>query len=420
MDRRAFLIRTAELSLAFGASRMAAGRAFLQHADPEGSPESERDREHEARTASHPVSFFLGGDVMTGRGIDQVLPHPGEPRLFEPYIRTASDYVALAEAKSGPIPKPVDYAYIWGDALEELDRVAPDARVINLETSVTASDHAWRGKSVHYRMHPANVPCITAARIDCCALANNHVLDWGTDGLEETLATLERAGIRTAGAGRDLSAATAPAVLEIGAKGRVLVFGFGALSSGIPQEWAATKRRPGVNLLADLAPTTLQQVADTVQRRKRPGDIVIASIHWGANWGYPVPRRTQEFARGLIDEAGVDVVHGHSSHHARGIEVYRGRPILYGCGDLINDYEGIAGYEAFRTDLALMYFPTLDPSDGKLVRFEIAPLKVRRFRLNRASKDDADWLRKTLSREGEAFGTWVEPGRDNTLTLRWR
>jgi Putative enzyme of poly-gamma-glutamate biosynthesis (capsule formation) len=81
---------------------------------------------------------------------------------------------------------------------------------------------------------------------------------------------------------------------------------------------------------------------------KQQGDIVVASIHWGGNWDYKVPREQREFAHKLIDEAGVDVIHGHSSHHIKGIEVYRGKLIMYGCSDLLNDYEGISGlYEDF-------------------------------------------------------------------------
>ena len=57
---------------------------------------------------------------MTGRGIDQVLPYPGEPQLFELYVQDARDYVDLAEAAYGRIPRPVPLEYIWGDALEEL------------------------------------------------------------------------------------------------------------------------------------------------------------------------------------------------------------------------------------------------------------------------------------------------------------
>ena len=120
---------------------------------------------------------------MTGRGIDQILPTPSEPGLREPYVRDARAYVELAEAENGPIERAVSFEYCWGDALEVLERRRPAARIVNLETSVTESGDFWPGKSVHYRMHPANVGCLRAAGIDCCALANNHVLDFGYAGL---------------------------------------------------------------------------------------------------------------------------------------------------------------------------------------------------------------------------------------------
>ena len=149
------------------------------------------------------VVLCLTGDVMTGRGVDQILPAAGDPRLWEQYVDNARTYVELAEAASGKIPAPVDAAWPWGDALQVMDQIAPDLRIINLETSITTSDDAVPGKAVHYRMHPANVGCLTAARPDACTLANNHVLDLGVRGLEETLDALAGAGLPTAGAGRD-------------------------------------------------------------------------------------------------------------------------------------------------------------------------------------------------------------------------
>ena len=184
------------------------------------------------------ITLFLCGDVMTGRGIDQVLPHPGDPTLHEGYAVSALDYVALAEQAHGSIPWPVDFAYVWGDALVEWARVGPDVRIVNLETAVTTSNDWQRGKGIHYRMHPRNVPCLSAARIDCCVLANNHVLDWGEAGLAETLAALHQANLQTAGAGCELAAAAAPAALAT-PRGRVLVFAFGAESSGISPSWGA-------------------------------------------------------------------------------------------------------------------------------------------------------------------------------------
>jgi poly-gamma-glutamate synthesis protein (capsule biosynthesis protein) len=364
------------------------------------------------------ITLFLCGDVMTGRAIDQVLPYRNDPRLFEPFMRSAEGYVALAETVNGAIPRPVEFAYVWGDALAELERISPDVRIINLETAVTTSD-AHVDKGINYRMHPKNIPVLTVAGIDCAVLANNHVLDWGYAGLEETLRTVQGAGMQTAGAGRDRAAATAPAVLECGAKGRVLVFAYGHESSGVPRDWAATADRPGVAQLEDLSEAMVQRIAARVRAWKRPGDIVAVSLHWGGNWGYGVPARQQVFAHGLIDRAGIDVVHGHSSHHVKGIEVYRNKPILYGCGDFLSDYEGIEGHEDFRDDLGLMYFVRMNPATRMLVRLEMTPTRLSRFRVNRAWSEDARWLEEVLNREGRQFGTRARRDEENRLTLQW-
>ncbi len=365
------------------------------------------------------ITLFLCGDVMTGRGIDQALPHPGNPQLHERYVKDARRYVELAERANGPIRQPVDFAYIWGDALDELERVAPDVRLINLETSITQSGACWPGKAVHYRMNPQNISCLTAVGIDSCALANNHVLDWGHLGLAETLITLRQAGLKAAGAGADLSEAHAPAIMELEGKGRVLLFSFGSSSSGIPSSWAARPEAPGINLLSDLSDQSVRQIADDVAAFKQAGDVVVASMHWGGNWGYAIPRAYREFAHKLVDRAHIDVIHGHSSHHVKGIEVYKDRPIIYGCGDFLTDYEGIRGYEQYRDDLGLMYFAGINPLSGKLARLQLTPTRMKRFKLNRATQTEAMWIRDVLNREGRKLGTAVEMGDDNTLTLRW-
>jgi poly-gamma-glutamate synthesis protein (capsule biosynthesis protein) len=363
------------------------------------------------------VRLFLCGDVMTGRGVDQILPHPSAPHLFESGVRSAEVYVRIAEAATGPIPKPVDPAYVWGDVLGELDRVRPQARIINLETAVTTSEDAWAGKGIHYRMHPKNVDCLSAAGIDCCVLANNHVLDWGASGLLETLDTLHGVGIHTAGAGRDDAEAARPARIEVPGGGRVLVFAFACESAGVPIGWRAGKGRAGVGLLDDLSARTVERVALDVSGWKRPQDIAILSIHWGDNWGYRVPKGHRAFARALIDTAGVDLIHGHSSHHPLGFEVYQKKLVLYGCGDFLNDYEGIGGYEHFRSDLTLMYFPTLDAATGALSSLELMPMQIRHFRVNRAQEQDALWLETVLGREAGEFGMTLSRRADNALLL---
>ena len=417
LERREFIISTLSAGLAMVAGPLdpqavADGLQISVKNDGQTAPGPRLPGGHT------PIKLFLCGDVMTGRGIDQVLPHPGNPILFEGYMKSATGYVELAEEANGPIPQPVLFSYIWGDALAELAHRKPDVRIINLETAVTRSGDV-QDKAVNYRMNPDNIPCITAAQIDCCVLANNHIMDWGYAGLAETLKTLKQADIKIAGAGLNVQGAQKPAELPVSGKGRVLVFSFGSETSGIPWNWAARADRPGVNLFPDFSTKTVQEIRDRIKQVCLPDDIVVASIHWGNNWGYAIPAEQRDFAHGLINEAGVDVIHGHSSHHVKGIEVYKGKLILYGCGDFLNDYEGISGHEAYRGDLTLMYFVSAESHTGKLVSLSMVPMQVKHFRLNRTSDDDASWLKNILNREGKKLGTSVELAADNTLMLRW-
>ncbi len=362
------------------------------------------------------IKIFLCGDVMTGRGIDQIMASPCDAEIHERFVESATGYVRLAEDANGPIPRGVAPSYIWGDALAELERAKPDRRIINLETAVTCSDD-WLPKGINYRMSPANVGCLTAAAIDCCTLANNHVLDWGEKGLIETVETLRAAGLATAGAGKNRVEAETPAVLPVAGRGRILVFAVCSESSGVPIDWAATGRAPGVDFLPELSPRTVERLARRIAAVKQPGDIIVVSIHWGAKWGYAVAPEEVQFARALIDVAGADVVHGHSSHHPKAIEVYRSKLILYGCGDFINDYEGIRGHEEYRGDLALMYLPELECGSGRLLRLELAAMRMARFRLGRASAADTRWLAALLDWEGRRFGTRTVPGAGNRIEI---
>jgi len=175
---------------------------------------------------------------------------------------------------------------------------------------------------------------------------------------------------------------------------------------------------PGLNWVGELSGESARSLAEELRKHKRAGDLLIVSVHWGGNWGYEVPEAHRSFAHRLIDEAGVDLIHGHSSHHPRPIEVYKGKLILYGCGDFLNDYEGIGGYESYRGDLVLMYFPRLEAATGRLLELEMTPLQIKRFRLQRASRSDAERLRDVLNRHSAAFGCRFVLGEDERLRLR--
>jgi len=191
-------------------------------------------------------------------------------------------------------------------------------------------------------------------------------------------------------------------------------------SSGVPPEWAATNNRPGVNRLDKLNANAVQRISNSINPVKQPGDIAVVSIHWGSNWGYEVPPWQLEFAHRLIDEANVDVVHGHSSHHVKGIEVYKGKLIIYGSGDLLNDYEGIGGHEKYRADLSLLYFASIDPATGRLVQLQMTPTQIHHLRINNADTNNTLWLKDMLNREGRQFSTRVKLNAENSLVLEWK
>ena len=362
------------------------------------------------------VRLFLTGDVMLGRGIDQILRHPGNPRLYESYVKSAEDYVRLAEAANGPIPRGVGLDYVWGEAAAVVREAKPDWGLINLETAIT-DDGLPAAKGINYRMSVRNADDLAELGFDCCTLANNHILDWGPEGLVDTLDTLQALGLAVVGAGRNASEAARPAILTRGSGPHLLVFGFAYHDSGVPWSWQAGAQQPGVNLLQALDAQAVSSIKAQVSEVKEPGDVAIASIHWGGNWGYDVPPSHSTFAKALIDEAGIDLVHGHSSHHAKGWEIHRGKLILYGCGDFLNDYEGIGGEEKYPPDLSEMYLADIDGATGKLGGLTAVPFQIRKFSLRRALSADVRWFRDMLNRERRSAGPEFVLTSKETLKL---
>ncbi len=198
------------------------------------------------------------------------------------------------------------------------------------------------------------------------------------------------------------------------------MFSYASVTSGVPHGWAATTARPGVNLLTEISDASASRIAEEIKQRTGPEDLIAVSVHWGPNWGYEVPDEQRKFAHALINKAGVSIIHGHSSHHPKAIEVYRNRLILYGCGDFLNDYEGIRGYEEYRDDLVVMYFVDLTRTNGNVCGVELVPLQIRKFQLVRPSNSDIHWMQQTLDREYRKFGTSIAAGKDGHFVLSWR
>ena len=392
------------------------------------------------------IRIGFTGDVMIGRGIDAILPASVNGELHEGYVKHANGYVNLAIRENGPLPldelQTKGSAYIWGDVLPEL-RSAADCLIINLETSLTTSDDWARDKGINYRAHPLNVDSLTVAGVTVATLANNHVLDWGDAGLKETLRTLEGANIMYAGAGHTIEEAMAPAIVTVKVPGesketaRISVVAIGFPSAGVPGHWRAKRNKCGVYTESDINLSTAKAIVDNLKTRNAATDtppgggtgsnddrINVVSLHWGSNWGWGTPDSWRQFAHSLIDE-GADVVVGHSSHHVKGIEVYKGKMIAYGMGDFLNDYEGIVGqgYEDFRNDLSCLYVPRIK-TNGEVVEINIIPCKIKHLKVQRATDPaDIEWLRSALSQEGRALDTSCETSIDSSgkvnLKLLW-
>lgn len=363
------------------------------------------------------IRLALCGDVMLGRGIDQILPHPGDPTLYGPYAKSAIEYVQRAEARHGPIPAVRGFDYVWGDALAEFESFVPDLRLINLETAITAQGKPWPRKPIHYRMNPQNIEVLVRAKIDFCSLANNHVMDWGYVSMGETMKALARAGIARAGAGRDRNRAAAPAILPVPGKGRVIVVSLTMPSGHTPERWATESERPGVNFV-DATDRGLDEVTQSVAGLKQPGDLLMASVHAGKNFGHDIDPAERSFFKRLIDEADFDLIHCHSSHHVKAIELYAGRPILYGTGDLINDYEGIEPSESealLFPDFGAIAFARFSAS-GACSELLLRVTRVRRLRVQRANPEETATIRTMLNRESAQFGTRIE-NRDGLLAI---
>jgi poly-gamma-glutamate capsule biosynthesis protein CapA/YwtB (metallophosphatase superfamily) len=368
--------------------------------------------------SSVPRTFRLNfvGDVMLGRLIDQ---------LFPTHVHEPSEAAHIATfAKGRPFLQNYNAKSPWGSTLPLF--AAGDLNLVNLETSATTHSVKWPNKVFNYRMHPANIVALKEARVDYASLANNHTLDFCEEGLLETVRTLKSAGIAFAGAGETADEARRPAVLKLprDSSSSVQQHEIHVYSaSDHPRDWnidcfhlidysASTRER----LKIMLNPPGLAKPA-----------LKIFSVHWGPNYDWTPNRSIQSLAHFLVDECGVNIIHGHSSHHVQGVEKYNGALIIYGCGDFVDDY---AVDEEYRNNMSAMWSVIVEerPSDResslKLKRLDIYPTAIRSFQalILEPGVRDHDWVTNKIRTLSSRFGTRMqtEPAGDGQLVLDLR
>jgi poly-gamma-glutamate synthesis protein (capsule biosynthesis protein) len=291
---------------------------------------------------------------------------------------------------------------VWGDLLDRLR--ALDGLFVNLECCLSTRGEPWRRtyRPFHFRADPDwAVRALEAAGVDCCALANNHVLDFGEEALRDTLAHLDEAGLRHAGAGLNREAAFEPAVASVGG----LDVAFVSLTDNTP-EYAAAPDRPGTaHVEFDLGDEeSTAAVRDALDRAEAADpDLLVASLHWGPNMVVDPPTSFRRFGRWLVEE-GVDVVHGHSAHVFQGVEVHRGRPILYDTGDFVDDY---AVDDDLRNDRSFLFELSVT-REGVPVALRLTPTEIDDCSVRAAGSDAAAWSRARMRERSAEFGTSFE------------
>jgi hypothetical protein len=377
------------------------------------------------------------GDVMLGRLVDQLWPqhvdNAHERRVVSYFIER---YPHLAN---------YTHRDPWGTALPLFHDA--DLNLINLETSATTTNDPWPSKAFNYRMHPANAAALREARIDYACLANNHTLDFGSDGLVETVWTMKENKIAFAGVGETTDESRRPAILRLPRCADVAHHGHAHAqgqdepgnsytvhvyaASDHPRDWAVV---PSFHLI-DYTPRTREHLLTLLTSHtpdKPIPDLKIFSIHWGPNYTWQPAEKIRSLAHFLIDECGVDIVHGHSSHHVQGVERYHRKLIIYGCGDFVDDY---ALNEEYRNDLGAVWRvcvreeqdeENVEVESCRLVldRLEIFPTRCDRFQVTLLDPDDDDhlWVQRKITRLSEDMGTTVrrDLGREHQVVVDLR
>jgi len=296
---------------------------------------------------------------------------------------------------------------VWNGLLSRLD--ALDGLVCNLECAISGRGQRRPGRTYYFRADPDwAIPALRAAGTAFASLANNHLLDFGPTALADTRAHLDSAGIAHAGAGPDRETALVPATVEIGG----IDVGVVALTDQ-SRSYSAGESSPGTAYLPlDHRLSETRRTVKSALRSlyERDVGLVVASLHWGPNWVVRPAAGQRAFARWLID-AGVDVVHGHSAHVLQGVEVYRGRPVVYDAGDFVDDY--VTKPELNNKWSALF---ELEIQDGRLQAIHADPVVIDGETVHPADPElvpetDADaaaWVRERLRTLSAPFGTTVE------------
>ncbi|OAG36501.1 hypothetical protein AYO21_09308 [Fonsecaea monophora] len=374
-------------------------------------------------TTSKTYTLLLLGDVMIGRFIDALLPTSIGRQSPHSDPESAASKIDKHILPLYPQLKSYDYLAPWGNSVELIRR--SDLVLSNLETAVTTSEKKWPSKIFNYRTHPGNIQCLTevgmggGARRGYVSLANNHTLDWDVEGWQETVETLVNNGVQFAGAGRTKEESHRPATLRLGGPEgwEIKCWSF----ADHPSEWSAVDTFNYITYTGKGRETIEGRLLakDDSEGQGKVG-LKVVSMHWGPNYRWHPAQEIIDLAHWMIDECGVDLIHGHSSHHLQGVEIYNGKLIVYGCGDFVDDYAVDPNY---RNDLSAAWRVSVSEkaerkegeSGLEIKRLEVFPNRIESFQAHLLEADDPDhdWVENTFRRLCLQFGTQVQKDSGN-------
>ncbi|MCB0336283.1 MAG: CapA family protein [Bdellovibrionales bacterium] len=385
--------------------------------------------------------LLYGGDTMLARAVQLILPvqAPGEEFIKDKWpawsylFRSLEWEVTWSDLHGQPHYSPEmlheieqyrkeneSGTRLWGDTLSFQMEHPPDLRILNLETAVTRTidSRDQPRKLLRYHLHVDNIGPVFNRFSEqryggnqvvpyIVSLANNHSMDFGRKAFHlESLPMLNALpGDGTLiGAGRNFRQASAPFTRTINGV-PIQVYAFTTLCAGTWRRWSATSYRSGVSTLPALTSQrriakALRQVSSCMVRHRNPNAIRILSIHWGPNWATENDHQDlrQIFAHRLIDELGFDLIYGHSTHHIRGLERYKGKLIVYGAGDLINDYESYIATTLPRYNHdGGIFVVDLDRISGILNDLRVLPLQIKKLQLRTLEAERAAQLASAIN-----------------------
>ena len=271
-----------------------------------------------------------------------------------------------------------------------------DLAVGNLETPFTSRGVPAENKQYVFKAAPEHAAALREAGFDALSLANNHILDQGLEGLEDTIAHLKEAGLAFMGAGQNEKEAYAPAMLERNGITVALI----GLSRVVPEvSWKAGPRNPGV---AEAYDTTRAIAA--IREADEKADVVVVYMHWGVERNDQPEPYQREMGRAFID-AGADLVVGCHPHVLQGFEPYKGRWIAYSLGNFVFTTTGLS-----KTQETGVLVAECEKSGACALRFH--PMFADKFQ---PAPMEPEAARKLLERiESVSFGAVIGP--DGTIT----